>query len=265
MLARRATDPGLDRRRHRPAAQHAAARRRPSTARRSPTSASTSTASAARSRRMLGGRQVTRFKRDGEQYDVIVQVADSDRTEPDDIAAIYVRGRDGAMIQLSNLVKIKETVAPKELNHFNQLRAATMTAQPRARLHAGRGARRSSTQPRARCCPTTAQTDYRRPVARVPRSPAAARLLTFVLALALHLSGAGGAVRELHRSAHHHAHRAAVDDRRAAGAVADRRHAQRLQPDRPRDAGRPDHQARHPDRRVRQPAARAGARRGATR
>ena len=28
---------------------------------------------------MLGGRQVTRFKRDGEQYDVIVQVADGDR------------------------------------------------------------------------------------------------------------------------------------------------------------------------------------------
>jgi multidrug efflux pump len=30
----------------------------------------------------LGGRQVTRFKRDGEQYDVIVQVADSDRSRP---------------------------------------------------------------------------------------------------------------------------------------------------------------------------------------
>ena len=33
------------------------------------------------------------------------------------------------MIPLSNLISIKETVAPKELNHFNQLRAATITAQ----------------------------------------------------------------------------------------------------------------------------------------
>jgi multidrug efflux pump len=40
-----------------------------------------------------------------------------------------VRGRDNAMIPLSNLITIKETVAPKELNHFNQLRAATITAQ----------------------------------------------------------------------------------------------------------------------------------------
>ena len=38
-------------------------------------------------------------------------------------------GRDNAMIPLSNLISIKETVAPKELNHFNQLRAATLTAQ----------------------------------------------------------------------------------------------------------------------------------------
>ncbi len=77
---------------------------------------------------MLGGRQVTRFKREGEQYDVIVQVADVDRVNPDDQTKIYVRGKDGQMIQLANLVTVQETVAPKELNHFNQLRAAKVTA-----------------------------------------------------------------------------------------------------------------------------------------
>ncbi|HDR46974.1 MAG TPA: efflux RND transporter permease subunit, partial [Geoalkalibacter subterraneus] len=76
---------------------------------------------------MLGGRQVTRFKREGKQYDVIVQVEDADRVTPSDLSAIYVRGKDH-MIQLSNLVKVNETVAPKELNHFNQLRAAKITA-----------------------------------------------------------------------------------------------------------------------------------------
>ena len=76
----------------------------------------------------LGGRQVTRFKRDGEQYDVIVQVADVDRTKPDDIRDIYVRGRDGSMISLDNLVLVRETVAPRELNHFGQRRAVSITA-----------------------------------------------------------------------------------------------------------------------------------------
>ncbi len=76
----------------------------------------------------LGGRQVTRFKRDGEQYDVIVQVAEVERRNPEDIRDIYVRGRDGSMISLENLVDVKETISPRELNHFGQRRAVTITA-----------------------------------------------------------------------------------------------------------------------------------------
>lgn len=77
---------------------------------------------------MLGGRQVTRFKRDAEQYDVIVQLADSDRRNPDDMTGLYVRGHGGKMTQLSHLLKVEETIAPRELNHFNQLRSATISA-----------------------------------------------------------------------------------------------------------------------------------------
>ena len=77
---------------------------------------------------LLGGRQVTRFKREGKQYDVIVQLAESERQQPHDLTAIYVRGKDGQLVQLDNLVTINETVAPKELNHFNRLRAAIISA-----------------------------------------------------------------------------------------------------------------------------------------
>ncbi len=76
---------------------------------------------------MLGGRQVTRFKREGEQYDVIVQVAPVDRSTPADISDIYVRARDGTMVQLANLVDVREGVAPQSLNHFNRLRAVKIT------------------------------------------------------------------------------------------------------------------------------------------
>ena len=77
---------------------------------------------------MLGGRQVTRFKREGKQYDVIVQVADVDRRDPDDLATIYVRNQQGLMIPMNNIITVTERVAPKELNHFNKLRSATITA-----------------------------------------------------------------------------------------------------------------------------------------
>ena len=77
---------------------------------------------------MLGGRQVTRFKEEGEQYDVRVQVEPRDRTTPGDISDIYVRARDGSMVQLSNVLSIHEGVSPQSLNHFNRMRAVTITA-----------------------------------------------------------------------------------------------------------------------------------------
>jgi multidrug efflux pump len=77
---------------------------------------------------MLGGRQVTRFKREGKQYEVVVQVKPQDRSTPSDLSQIFVRGKDQTMVPLANLVTIEERVAPKELNHFNKLRAATITA-----------------------------------------------------------------------------------------------------------------------------------------
>jgi len=77
---------------------------------------------------MLGGRRVTRFKKGSEQYDVIVQVADDARQTPEELANIYMRGADGSMVQISNVVDVKETVAAKELNHFNKLRSATISA-----------------------------------------------------------------------------------------------------------------------------------------
>ena len=77
---------------------------------------------------LMGGRQVTRFKREGRQYDVIVQLEAKDRANPQDLGVVYVRGTDGALTQLSNLVAVSETVAPKELNHFDRQRAAIISA-----------------------------------------------------------------------------------------------------------------------------------------
>jgi multidrug efflux pump len=77
---------------------------------------------------MLGGRLVTRYKKEGDQYDVIVQTQSVGRDTPDDIERIFVRGRNDTMIPLASLVTVREAVAPRELNHFGQRRAVTITA-----------------------------------------------------------------------------------------------------------------------------------------
>ncbi|WP_395454615.1 efflux RND transporter permease subunit [Azospirillum melinis] len=137
---------------------------------------------------LLGGRQVTRFKKDGKQYDVIVQVANVDRRNPDDIAGIYVRGGTsatggaGQMISLANLVRVEERVAPKELNHFNKLRSATITATlaPGTSLGEALAVMQAAAN---KVLPATAQTDYAGQ-SREFRESATGLYFVFILALA---------------------------------------------------------------------------------
>jgi multidrug efflux pump len=131
---------------------------------------------------LLGGRQVTRFKREGELYDVVVQVADVDRTNPDDLRRIYVRGAGGQMVQLGNLIRVDERVAPRELNHFNQLRSATVTANVTPGYTLG-DALRFLEAAAQEVLPAGAQVDYAG-TSREFKQSSAEIYLTFVLALA---------------------------------------------------------------------------------
>jgi multidrug efflux pump len=130
---------------------------------------------------MLGGRQVTRFEQDGEQYDVIVQVADPDRATPDDLRRIYVRSAGGQMTPLSNLVSVTETVAPRELEHFNQLRSATIEANLAPGYTLGEALAYLEELALAEL-PPDARTDYSG-LSREFKQASAGLYLTFVLAL----------------------------------------------------------------------------------
>ena len=76
---------------------------------------------------LLGGKAISEFKRGTKQYDVIAQLRPTARATPEAIDGIYLRGANG-LVQLASVVNVKETVAPKELNHYNRQRSATITA-----------------------------------------------------------------------------------------------------------------------------------------
>ena len=131
---------------------------------------------------LLGGRKVTTFKRDGKQYDVIVQVDPEGRTRPQDVLDIFLRTPSGAEVQLANLVRLEETVAPRELNHFNKLRSATISATlaPGATLGEALAALDAAAR---QILPPSIQVDYNGE-SREFRGTSASLALTFVLALA---------------------------------------------------------------------------------
>jgi multidrug efflux pump len=76
---------------------------------------------------LLGGRESTQFRRGDKQYKVLLQVRPSERATPQAISDLYLRGT-GGLFQMANVVSARETVAPKELNHFNRVRSARITA-----------------------------------------------------------------------------------------------------------------------------------------
>jgi multidrug efflux pump len=78
---------------------------------------------------LLGGRRVTQFQRGNQQYYVLVQVEDADRSTPNDLSRLYVKSTDGHLVQLSNLVTTTEGVVPENYPHFNRLRSVTVSAQ----------------------------------------------------------------------------------------------------------------------------------------
>ena len=76
----------------------------------------------------FSGERFSYFEMNGFQYQVIGQVSRADRDEPLDLRSLYVRNNKGDLIQLDNLVVMKELSAPPQLYHFNRFKAATISA-----------------------------------------------------------------------------------------------------------------------------------------
>jgi len=130
---------------------------------------------------LLGGRQVTRFEQNGEQYDVYVQLAAEDRATPQALSTIFLRNPRGDMIQLSNVASVVESVAPKELKRFNQLRSVTIQGSLAPGYTVGEALAflESAAQ---EVLPATVQTDLDG-LSRDYRDSASSLLVVFILAL----------------------------------------------------------------------------------
>jgi len=75
---------------------------------------------------LLGGQRVSTFTRNNKLYDVIVQLEREERATPNDMSDLTVRGRGGDLIKLDQVAHVQEKVGPRQLNHFDRVRAATL-------------------------------------------------------------------------------------------------------------------------------------------
>jgi multidrug efflux pump len=77
---------------------------------------------------LLGSSRVSTFTRDNKLHDVVVQLRPEQRATPSDMTGLFVRGRDGELVQLNAVATIDEAVGPRQLNHFNRVRSFTLSA-----------------------------------------------------------------------------------------------------------------------------------------
>ncbi len=75
----------------------------------------------------VGGNFVNRFSVDGRSYKVIPQVSRADRLNPEQLKEIYVTGPNGQLVSLASIATIKDSVAPRSLNRFQQLNAVKIS------------------------------------------------------------------------------------------------------------------------------------------
>ena len=79
------------------------------------------------------------FVMNGKQYQVIGQMNRENRDDPLDLKSLYVKNVRGEMIQLDNLVQLREETNPPQLYRYNRFVSATVSANPAEGITIGQG------------------------------------------------------------------------------------------------------------------------------
>lgn len=76
----------------------------------------------------FGSQRFGYFIKEGKQYQILGQVTRDKRDNPYDLKYLFVRNKNGELIQLDNLVNLTEQAAPTTRFRYNRYSSATITA-----------------------------------------------------------------------------------------------------------------------------------------
>jgi HAE1 family hydrophobic/amphiphilic exporter-1 len=79
-------------------------------------------------RAMVGGQKATVFEQAGETYDVRVRLAEHERDEPHEILDVPVRTRSGQLVEIRNIVEVREGTGPVQIDREDRNRVVTVLA-----------------------------------------------------------------------------------------------------------------------------------------
>ena len=72
--------------------------------------------------------KVTQFTTDIDQYDVILELIKNNQVNPDDLGKIYIKSsQTGKLVPFNSIATWKETLAPQQIIHTDQMESATLS------------------------------------------------------------------------------------------------------------------------------------------
>ncbi|MFN7141936.1 MAG: efflux RND transporter permease subunit, partial [Limisphaerales bacterium] len=80
-------------------------------------------------RYLYGAPTISRIERDANRYDVITDVVGRGQLAPQALRNLYLRSGTGELVPLENVVSLRETIGPSEINRFNRMRSVTLSTQ----------------------------------------------------------------------------------------------------------------------------------------
>lgn len=83
---------------------------------------------------LLGGVKTVEFREGGKSYDVRVRLMEDQRVLPQDIQRIWLRARDGRLLDVSGFVSLEQGVGPSVINRLDRSRSATIYANLEGKL-----------------------------------------------------------------------------------------------------------------------------------
>ena len=88
---------------------------------------------------LVGDGAIAQFDRDSNSYDVILQVPQEYRDNPERLGEYFVRSNSGDMVPLSAVIEVGTKASAASIEQFNQLNSATITALPMIGVSTGEG------------------------------------------------------------------------------------------------------------------------------
>jgi HAE1 family hydrophobic/amphiphilic exporter-1 len=85
----------------------------------------------------LGSMYVNDFNKFGRTWQVKIQADSMYRTQPEDIKRLQVRNKDGKMVPLGTLVKVKDALGPQRIDRYNMYATAKVSGSPAAGISSG--------------------------------------------------------------------------------------------------------------------------------